>query len=370
MAIRVYCDCGRKLSAPDDLAGRKTACPVCGAVIVVPKPGGAKKSRETVLTEEFVTGGQSDGPGEPVDVIDRQVTIGSHTAAPEGTKPKPKSKKRRRKRKNSWLASLMVPIDHLGLLLALSFLGALGATLFVSVLQADLTKAGGVSFIRSLGAFVVTTLLTSGVACEFFTYVAADASRADRDEARWVLLQMEDAVGSMVRCVLCFLCGPVFPIAFATWYWVRYGGVELIDRIILYEASAIAGGWFAFQILLTSHRPLAGMLPGPVFRAGWKLGWRSVVVAALMGGVIGTIMLMWRPAMVATNRDFHWAAFRLWFLIHVVGLVGIGVILDLLGGWYARFVEPLPAPKPTVPPPPTLPPMPIPEAIPESHTLR
>ena len=37
MKIKVRCDCGKTLVASDELAGKKTKCPACGAVIRLPR---------------------------------------------------------------------------------------------------------------------------------------------------------------------------------------------------------------------------------------------------------------------------------------------------------------------------------------------
>ncbi|MDQ7780835.1 MAG: hypothetical protein RDV41_14155, partial [Planctomycetota bacterium] len=41
MAITVSCACGKVMSVPDSLAGKKGKCPGCQAVITIPVPGGA-----------------------------------------------------------------------------------------------------------------------------------------------------------------------------------------------------------------------------------------------------------------------------------------------------------------------------------------
>jgi hypothetical protein len=38
MTIPVTCDCGRKLRAKPELAGRRVKCPACGGALVVPDP--------------------------------------------------------------------------------------------------------------------------------------------------------------------------------------------------------------------------------------------------------------------------------------------------------------------------------------------
>ncbi|MCC7421463.1 MAG: hypothetical protein IT428_14355 [Planctomycetaceae bacterium] len=368
MAIRVYCDCGRALSVPDDRAGRKTKCPVCGAVLPVPRQKKGPKSSDTVLTEEFITGGRDDdAPDVRPDPIDQQVTIGSHSASADGTTPKKKA--RRRRRDDGWTACFRVPLDHLRFLLGLSFCGALAAALFVNVLQSNLSEPFAVPFLRTTGAFIVTLLMSSGFACEFLSYVVADASLAGSEEGRWI--RLEDVALSMGRYALCVATGPVFPLSFATWYWVRFGAGEVLDRIILFECFTLAAGWMAFQLLLTSRRPLAGMLPVPVVKTILALGWRSLAVFLAMGMLLSTLVLLWHPAMIATSRGFHWAAFRLWFVIHLLGITGAAIVLDVLGGWYARFVAPPPPEESNERRKKTFAePLAIPEPIPESTAIR
>lgn len=46
MAIEFECECGRKLSVPEDAAGRKAKCPNCGAVTDVPGTSGSEDEAE------------------------------------------------------------------------------------------------------------------------------------------------------------------------------------------------------------------------------------------------------------------------------------------------------------------------------------
>jgi hypothetical protein len=50
MPTVVRCQCGKRLSAPDSLAGKRVACPACKAILDIPGPSGASASpsKETV----------------------------------------------------------------------------------------------------------------------------------------------------------------------------------------------------------------------------------------------------------------------------------------------------------------------------------
>jgi hypothetical protein len=45
MPIEVICSCGKRLTAPDNMAGKRGRCPFCGNVIVMPAPQKAPEPR-------------------------------------------------------------------------------------------------------------------------------------------------------------------------------------------------------------------------------------------------------------------------------------------------------------------------------------
>jgi hypothetical protein len=45
MAILFRCKCGRELRAKPDLAGKKTKCPECQAILMIPRPEGEKPAK-------------------------------------------------------------------------------------------------------------------------------------------------------------------------------------------------------------------------------------------------------------------------------------------------------------------------------------
>ncbi len=52
MPIIVTCDCGAKLRAQDEHAGKKTRCPRCGALLVIPADGGDRPPDVEPVEEE------------------------------------------------------------------------------------------------------------------------------------------------------------------------------------------------------------------------------------------------------------------------------------------------------------------------------
>lgn len=44
MPIKVSCKCGKKINAPDDLAGKRIKCPACSEPLAVPQPAAAEES--------------------------------------------------------------------------------------------------------------------------------------------------------------------------------------------------------------------------------------------------------------------------------------------------------------------------------------
>lgn len=359
MALRAHCNCGRSVSADDVRAGRDTACPVCGGVVPI-RSVPTRGERPSVLKVSFITGDERDSRAGRSDPIETQVNIGSHSPAPPGGKPR-----RRRLRKENWRDSLWVPIQHIGFLVKLSAGSAAAAVFCAVMLHGDLGD-GGIS-LRFLGAFVLLLLPVAAVACELLYHVVAEASRVQTDRDRWIDPVTPAAGLSLNRWALCFLCGPAMIFALAAWHWTNCGDVGWLDRIILIEILAVGGGYWALQILLTSgNRPLSGLLPGPVLKAGCTVGWRFVPIAGLFGLVLAGGGSLGMRALAAASLGNYWTAVRLWFLLTLIGLSGAGILLDYLGAAYARRGEPLPDDTPR---PAQSAPLPIPEALPESSLL-
>ena len=69
MAIDVVCDCGKRLKAPDWMAGRGTQCPACWAPVTVPKRGWFGLFGRNSKKRQRKSGPSSTHPLQPAPVI-------------------------------------------------------------------------------------------------------------------------------------------------------------------------------------------------------------------------------------------------------------------------------------------------------------
>jgi len=89
MSIRVVCECGSRLDAPDELAGQKARCGACGAVLTI---GPARKSRE----DEGI-----DGVRLPPKLVGKKRKVFQEHNAPGSEDGRPPAERRRKKKKKS-----------------------------------------------------------------------------------------------------------------------------------------------------------------------------------------------------------------------------------------------------------------------------
>lgn len=78
MPISVVCQCGAKLNAKDELAGRSVKCPKCSQLIKIPGAAAAKPTESKPAT-----------PGKPVGSATEKAAKSPTKAAPKAAKPEP-----------------------------------------------------------------------------------------------------------------------------------------------------------------------------------------------------------------------------------------------------------------------------------------
>ncbi len=86
MKIRVHCDCGKKLVAAGELAGKKTKCPACGAVIRLPRLDEASAQPASFLVTETglnLTDESVEVCAAPAEEIPPPFSVSSAEQAPD-----------------------------------------------------------------------------------------------------------------------------------------------------------------------------------------------------------------------------------------------------------------------------------------------
>jgi hypothetical protein len=91
MAILLHCSCGTKLSVDDSLAGKKTRCPRCREIVMVPAMASPASAAEP--DEEPILGVPVDPSQEKIPPADDETPILGVTLEPgRGKKPSPSGK--------------------------------------------------------------------------------------------------------------------------------------------------------------------------------------------------------------------------------------------------------------------------------------
>ncbi|QEH34938.1 hypothetical protein OJF2_34830 [Aquisphaera giovannonii] len=82
MAIRVQCECGKKLKARDEMAGRTAPCPDCGRPLTVPHPGPSPAEDDVIGFADAASGADDEAPARPAAPALSRELPGSATSAP------------------------------------------------------------------------------------------------------------------------------------------------------------------------------------------------------------------------------------------------------------------------------------------------
>lgn len=352
MAIRFVCSCGKHLRARDEMAGRRSMCPRCGAPVGVPAPrrpppgapAGLLTPVERCRTRRVVL---------PVDEVHEQVRTAVAPQAPLGwqaasvaeVSPAPRRQvagqlRRPRERHVAEIATgeyLLYPVRALRPLLGLALL--LSATTAGTVqvwqrlpdLEVD-TATAWLLYMASLGV-PFSALAAAGAFLD--GVLAANASGQVRDVPRRRYL-LESALPSVARWGFAFLTGPVAILALAWSYWLSCGDPLLVDRIILANMIAAAAGYWLLAVAAGGRGDgLLDANPVRVAELVEQLGGRAVALGAAVGLIaVSAGWLILRGIDILSERSARGLVLLLagW----VLGLTGATFLMTLLGMWCYR----------------------------------
>lgn len=77
MAIDFECACGKKLKSKDDYAGKKTKCPVCGAVLTVPQTAAVQAAAAAAAAKSKASAAVAQAEDAPlaIDMTETSIRI-------------------------------------------------------------------------------------------------------------------------------------------------------------------------------------------------------------------------------------------------------------------------------------------------------
>jgi len=147
---------------------------------------------------------------------------------------------------------------------------------------------------------------------------------------------IDRALKSLLRWVLCFLVGPLFLFLGAYFYWLNCGELEVMDWLILVELLALGAGlWFAaiLSVELDANR----LVPNPlrVLQTVSQLGPRFLIFAGLglLSVAAPSALLVMAMASALTNP---FLAFMWMVSSWCVGLYLAAVVVRVLGTQYRQ----------------------------------
>jgi hypothetical protein len=358
MSIQFVCICGKHLRAREEMAGRRSMCPACGAPVGIPllqpthrgatlgpmspaerlrsknsrpsvstlsfenfsapvggagvKPGPSRKSPRTTRTLDITF----DGPIEPALV--QQVISRAPAAVPRAAG-------------SGWAQCLIYPIRASLPLCGLALvLGVATGAPFALLPEMEL-RGSLVGYLVASGFYLLLPAL--GYASAVLEGALASGLAGDTRHLYWPGRDLAFILRSSVRWFFCLLAGPVFLFVGAFLYWLNCGDMETWDWLILADLITLGVGYGLFAVLAVNARDrLFDANPVRVAEQVERLGYRAPLVVFAAGAiVIGHGM--WAISVLDRLRASPTAGCLLLVPCWLSALLLGTALLRLLGNW-------------------------------------
>jgi hypothetical protein len=338
MTIKFYCTCGKRLSAREESAGRRSMCPRCGRPVGVPpmKPTHPGVPMEPPLTpaQRIETLVQTIRPISPFDSMTRTPSVPQYQAiliettqgdpvAAVGQVQEVERHERRRRRFRSrepadWpqehdaVDCLFFPFRTMGILACLSA-GLTLATLFILVLVLQDVESS------TLGRYVVClaiALPAIAYTSVFLQKVLYFGSNGETRRICWPGPKSLMPLRSLAAAFGSFLAGPVAFVVVGVWFWIHSGELQFVDDVIFWELSlACLFSWCLGFTTVSLRGRWRGLWPGAVADVAAHLG-RTGLKILLAGLVIFGLHAFFAIAVVETilSTPATWFLFFFWWL--------------------------------------------------------
>jgi len=344
MAIEVVCDCGKRLKAPDWMAGRSTQCPACWAPVTVPKQGwirafggsskgkrqrkqrrAADRRNRTVESEpqrDFSpppgnaasssvasTSAAAVGPGSPpvhsivlpqnrATPTNRKTTFVPTRRVTDGDDYRPNSVMLRTqprwvkllpgRTERHWYSSLMFPFSQLPVFFRLGLLQAVLTTAaLIFWLSMERDNPARQQLVVCLIACLGGVFFVMGHTFHYFNAILEMAAHGHTKHEPGIGCT---AVGSLVSCghwLSCFVAGPALLFAAAGGYWLYCGDLTIVDWSIVVELCFAGVGWWLIALLLTNlDESLRVASPVQVLRTAFSMPAECAALTLLAGAVL------------------------------------------------------------------------------------
>src|SRR5580704_6304512 len=329
MAIDVFCDCGKRLKAPDWMAGRSTQCPACWQAVRIPKRrwfdvfGGSRKNkRRRSRTRPDETGSQPADVPQRADSSsptrgtfsdatppqfgtftavskrgpapsDRKTTFVPSRQVTDGDEYRPNSIMLRSqprwvkllpaRKEQHWYHSLSFPLGKLPVFFRLGLLQAVLTTAaLIFWLSMERDNPSRDQLVLCMIACLGGVFYVMGHTFHYFNAILEMASHGQTKHEPGIGCT---ALGALVSCghwLSCFLAGPALLFAGAVGYWLYCGDLTIIDWSILAELCFAGVAWWLIALLLTNiDETLRVASPAQVLRTALTMPGEGAAITIL-----------------------------------------------------------------------------------------
>jgi hypothetical protein len=318
MTIRFACECGKRLRAPNHMAGRRTKCPSCSFPVDIPArrfggsffrrrgTGSAAGNRASRPQDEVkepaapppatprheALAAADSGPFPTAEqrpvastfVPSRAVTAGLDPVATAiALRHPPRWSKLLSPRVEArWYHSLTYPAANVPIFFKLAtMLTILTAVALLGWLSIDHDRPKTWPY-GLLGVSLFLLLLVLGRTLNYFNSILALATQGRVKHDAPIEFEPFRALLSCGQWFACLLAGPAVLFGSALGYWLYCGDLTVIDWLILAELCFAGVGWWLIAILLTNvdGAPRVPM-PGQVLRTALGMGWKAIELTLL-----------------------------------------------------------------------------------------
>ncbi len=259
MSIKFICSCGKHLRARDDMAARRAMCPRCGAPVGIPslRPTHAGTLAAPLTPQERR---RLRRLGKPDDALAGEPAATLTADLPSFNPPAVSLRKRTacdpwpRQLETCWYECLAYPFFNGRLLLALALvLTLLSGAMILLIPQlppfAEMSAGQWLTCSPLPLAFLLLLVCTCAIVeCALKTALAGKGPGTYWPSGFIAILK------SNLRWLICFLAGPIVPLALAGYFWLYGGDLTGLDRAIVAELMGAAIAYWLLAVVCSTER--------------------------------------------------------------------------------------------------------------------
>jgi hypothetical protein len=341
MSIKFICSCGKHLRARDDMAARRSMCPRCGAPVGVPSlqptHAGTLAAPMTPQERRRLHREKSPDPLDPEPAVPITTTLPPPAPSNIAAAPLPWRVPRVRRRlhmEEHWYQCLLYPFLNRRLLLAL----ALPLTLLSGGFVLSIPELPRFDEIVSMPQwpyfvpFLLVPLLFVVYTCATVECALTSALAGEGLGTYWPSRSIVAVLKSGLRWLLCFLAGPIVPLALAGYFWLYGGDLTALDWAIVVELIVLAAAYWLLAVVCSVERDrLRDANPVRVAQLVHRLRFRAVVPVLIAPVLMGAHAAVAFFALAELHQ--HASALLLLACCWGSGLFSIAALFRLLGVW-------------------------------------